>query len=115
MRKPGAKGAPTADAFKQSAKTAKMSEGGKPDPLAYRIGANIAHKFPREGQTNMRNIPVGNLPDSPNAKLPEAKKRMDELRAERPGRIKKLIKENLGTHRKPSLPMKSGGKAKSCW
>jgi hypothetical protein len=29
MRKPGAKGAPTADAFKQSAKTAKMSEGGK--------------------------------------------------------------------------------------
>ena len=29
MRKPGAKGAPTAEAFKQSAKTAKMKEGGK--------------------------------------------------------------------------------------
>ena len=29
MRKPGAKGAPTADAFKQSAKTAKMKTGGK--------------------------------------------------------------------------------------
>lgn len=28
MRKPGAPGAPTADAFKQSAKTAKMKEGG---------------------------------------------------------------------------------------
>ena len=28
MRKVGAKGAPTADAFKQSAKTAKMKEGG---------------------------------------------------------------------------------------
>jgi len=28
MRKPGTKGAPTADAFKQSAKTAKMKEGG---------------------------------------------------------------------------------------
>jgi hypothetical protein len=28
MRKPGAKGAPTADAFKQSAKTAKMKDGG---------------------------------------------------------------------------------------
>jgi len=28
MRKPGAKGAPTADAFKQSAKTAKMKKGG---------------------------------------------------------------------------------------
>jgi hypothetical protein len=28
MRKAGSKGAPTADAFKQSAKTAKMKEGG---------------------------------------------------------------------------------------
>ena len=28
MRKPGSKGAPTADAFKQSAKTAKMKSGG---------------------------------------------------------------------------------------
>jgi hypothetical protein len=28
MRKPGTKGAPTADAFKQSAKTAKMKTGG---------------------------------------------------------------------------------------
>ena len=29
MRKVGSKGAPTADAFKQSAKTAKMKSGGK--------------------------------------------------------------------------------------
>jgi hypothetical protein len=29
MRKPGSEGAPTADAFKQSAKTAKMKSGGK--------------------------------------------------------------------------------------
>jgi hypothetical protein len=29
MRKPGSEGAPTADAFKQSAKTAKMKTGGK--------------------------------------------------------------------------------------
>lgn len=28
MRKPGAKGAPTAEAFKASAKTAKMAKGG---------------------------------------------------------------------------------------
>jgi hypothetical protein len=28
MRKPGTKGAPTADAFKQSAKTAKLKTGG---------------------------------------------------------------------------------------
>jgi hypothetical protein len=30
MRKPGSKGAPTADAFKQSAKTVKKKEGGPP-------------------------------------------------------------------------------------
>jgi hypothetical protein len=29
MRKPGSKGAPTAEAFKNSAKTAKMKKGGK--------------------------------------------------------------------------------------
>jgi hypothetical protein len=29
MRKPGSAGAPTAKAFKQSAKTAKMAHGGK--------------------------------------------------------------------------------------
>ena len=29
MRKPGSKGAPTAEAFKQSAKTAKIKTGGK--------------------------------------------------------------------------------------
>jgi hypothetical protein len=29
MRKPGSKGAPTAQAFKESAKTAKMKSGGK--------------------------------------------------------------------------------------
>ena len=29
MRKVGSKGAPTSNAFKQSAKTAKMKEGGK--------------------------------------------------------------------------------------
>jgi hypothetical protein len=28
MRKPGAKGAPTAEAFRESAKTAKMKSGG---------------------------------------------------------------------------------------
>ena len=29
MRKPGSKGAPTAEAFRESAKTAKMKKGGK--------------------------------------------------------------------------------------
>ena len=89
-------------------KKMKMSEGGrsKPDPLAYRIGANIAHKFPREGQTNLHNIPVGNFPDASD----ESKASMERDRVRRPERIKKLIKENLGTHRAPVLPKAKGGK-----
>ena len=117
MRKPGTKGAPTEDAFKQSAKTAKMSNGGRSiDPLNRRIGANIAFKMPREGQTDFRDIPFGNNPDSPNAQKPETKAAMNRDRANRPGMLKKLIKENLGTYRKSPLPKKSGGKVnKSCW
>lgn len=91
-------------------KKMKMSAGGrsKPDPLDYRIGANVAHKFPREGQTNFHNIPVGNFPDASE----ESKAFMEKDRARRPERIKKLIKENLGTHRAPKLPKAKGGKVK---
>lgn len=116
MRRVGSEGAPTAKAFKQSARTAKMNNGGRAiDPLARRIGANIAFKMPREGQTDFRDIPFGNSPDSPNAQKPEVKAAMDRDRANRPTMVKKLIKENLGTHRKPTLPKKSGGNVKSCW
>ena len=97
----------------------KMSDGGgmsKPDPLARRIGANIAHKFPREGQTNFRNIPMGNHPESSNAKRPDVVESMEKQRRDRPENVKNLIKESIGSHRKPSLPKKSGGKVeKSCW
>ena len=97
----------------------KMSDGGgmsKPDVLAKRIGANIAHKFPREGQTNFGNIPMGNHPEAPNAKRPNVVEGMEKERKERPENVKRLIKESLGTHRKPSLPKKSGGKVNnSCW
>jgi hypothetical protein len=50
MRKPGAKGAPTAEAFKQSAKTAKMKKGGvslavgRGEKLSTKQGAGLTAK-----------------------------------------------------------------------
>jgi hypothetical protein len=50
MRKPGAKGAPTAEAFKESAKTAKMKEGGpslavgRGEKLSTKEGAGLTQK-----------------------------------------------------------------------
>ena len=50
MRKPGSKGAPTADAFKESAKTAKMKEGGvslavgRGEKLPTKQGAGLTEK-----------------------------------------------------------------------
>jgi Domain of unknown function (DUF6321) len=50
MRKPGSKGAPTASAFKESAKTAKMKEGGpslavgRGEKLSTKAGAGLTAK-----------------------------------------------------------------------
>lgn len=99
-------------------KPAPFKEGGmanKPDPLPRRYGANFAYKVPREGQTDMRNIPVGNDPSAPNSQMPGAKAYMDSVRKRSPDMLKKMIKEDLGTHKKPTLPKKSGGKVNSCW
>lgn len=54
MRKVGAKGAPTADAFRESAKTAKMAKGGKfiqeaikkPGALRAELGAKKGEPIP---------------------------------------------------------------------
>lgn len=125
MRKPGAPGAPTAKAFKQSAKTAKMSDGGLPDypyrvpgrdPLASRIGLNQAFKVPRKGQTDMRNIPVGNDPSSRMFDDDYVQRTNAKERAQRPDFVKRSIKANLGKHPAPKLPKATGGKVKkSCW
>jgi hypothetical protein len=126
MRKPGAPGAPTADAFKQSAKTAKMSDGGVPeafpfrvpgrDPLAVRIGINQPFKVPRKGQTNLQNIPVENDPSSQNYSDDYVQRTASKERALRPEYIKRSIKANLGKHPAPKLPKATGGKVKkSCW
>jgi hypothetical protein len=50
MRKPGSKGAPTAEAFKESAKTAKMKDGGvslavgRGEKLPAKQGAGLTEK-----------------------------------------------------------------------
>ena len=64
MRKVGSKGAPTADAFKESAKTAKMKEGGvslavgRGEKLPAKQGAGLTEKgrakYNRETGSNLK-------------------------------------------------------------
>ena len=70
------------------------------DELRGRIGTNIVNKKPREGQTDLRNIPVGNRPDS--------KRTFSQgERDSQPSRLKNDIKASLGKHTKPNLPEES--------
>ena len=70
------------------------------DELRSRIGTNIVNKKPREGQTDLRNIPVGNRPDS--------KRTFSQgERDSQPSRLKNDIKASLGKHTKPNLPEES--------
>jgi hypothetical protein len=70
------------------------------DQLRARIGTNIVNKTPRPGQTNMRDIPVGNHPDSRN-------KFSDKEKADQPDRLKAQMKASQGKHTKPNLPNES--------
>lgn len=64
MRKPGSKGAPTADAFRQSAKTAKLKEGGPslavgrgeklPESKGAGLTAKGRAKYNRETGSNLK-------------------------------------------------------------
>lgn len=67
------------------------------DELRDRIGTNIVNKKPREGQTDLRNIPAGNRPDGKN-------KFSQGERDSQPSRLKNSIKASLGKHSKPNLP-----------
>jgi len=67
------------------------------DELRDRIGTNIVNKKPREGQTDLRNIPAGNRPDGKN-------KFSQGERDSQPTRLKNSIKASLGKHSKPNLP-----------
>ena len=70
---------------------------GEKDELRGRIGTNIVNKKPREGQTDLRNIPAGNRPDGKN-------KFSQGERDSQPTRLKNDIKASLGKHTKPNLP-----------
>ena len=74
--------------------------GTSQDRLLARTGMNNAHKFPRDGQTNLGNIPGMNTPDA----SPETKAYADQQRAKRPGDLKAAIRGQLGKHHKPNLP-----------
>lgn len=67
------------------------------DELQGRWGTNAINRHPRAGQTNLRNIPLGNLPDHP-------RRFSDQDRQEQPERLKQVIKKSLGKHSTPNLP-----------
>jgi len=67
------------------------------DQLQRRIGTNIVNKHPRDGQTDLRNIPAGNHPGS-KYKFP------DEYRSSHADRLKHSIRASLGKHAEPNLP-----------
>jgi hypothetical protein len=65
-----------------------------PDKLLARTGMNMAHKFPRKGQTNLGNIPGINTPGVSKDTADYAEKR----RGDRAKELKPAIKAALGTH-----------------
>lgn len=77
--------------------------GTSPDRLLARTGMNNAHKFPRDGQTDLGNIPGMNTPGASE----KTNKYADQQRAKRPGDLKAAIKGQLGKHHKPNLPEQS--------
>jgi len=127
MRRVGSEGAPTSKAFKQSARTAKMSAGGAPnyfhpleDKLRARTYMNAQHRMPREGQTDRREIYAINDPTAKRVAYDTDARREETMRekADRPNQLKKFINLSLGEHRKSNVPKKSGGavkKSNSCW
>jgi hypothetical protein len=75
---------------------AMKASGAKqsPDKLLARTGMNMAHKFPRPGQTNLGNIPAMNTPGN----SPETDAYAEKRRGDRAKELKPAIKSALGTH-----------------
>jgi hypothetical protein len=65
-----------------------------PDKLRARTGMNLAHKFPRKGQTDLGNIPAMNTPGN----SPETDAFAKARRGDREKQLKPAIKAALGTH-----------------
>ena len=89
---------------KYFSKVGEEVELDEKDELRGRIGTNIVNKKPREGQTDLRNIPAGNRPDGKN-------KFSQGERDSQPTRLKNDIKASLGKHTKPNLPEEIEGLA----
>jgi hypothetical protein len=74
--------------------TAKLASKPHDDKLLARTGMNMAHKFPRKGQTNLGNIPGMNTPGVSKDTADYAERR----RGDRAKELKPAIKAALGTH-----------------
>lgn len=83
--------------FAEYQKFVAEAVGSHPDRLQARTGLNRVNKVPRKGQTDLRNIPSGNRPDSKNSYT-------DADRARQPSDLKAAIKGQLGKHKAPALP-----------
>lgn len=83
------------NAAEKAQKSESMAEA---DELRARGGLAAVNKKPRTGQTDMRDIPVGNHPDA------RINKFTDKDRSEHPSRLKAKIKSTLGKHTRPNLP-----------
>jgi len=75
----------------------EVEELDEKDELLARTGMSRINKTPRPGQTDLRNIPAGNRPDSRN-KFTDADKESQRKR------LKAAIKGSLGKHTTPNLP-----------
>lgn len=75
----------------------EVEELDEKDELLARTGMSRINKTPRPGQTDLRNIPAGNRPDSRN-KFTDADKEWQRKR------LKAAIKGSLGKHTTPNLP-----------
>lgn len=71
------------------------------DMLSKREGLNSPNKTPRKGQTDFRNIPLGNRSD---VNRPDYAAQMAAARKKQPSQLKTAIKNTLGKHTKPKLP-----------
>ena len=78
--------------FKAKLSSAISASKPQADKLLARTGMNLAHKFPRKGQTNLGNIPIMNTPGNSPETDAFAKKR----REDRAKQLKPAIRAALG-------------------
>ena len=80
--------------FKAKLSSAVSASKPQADKLLARTGMNMAHKFPRKGQTDLGNIPKMNTPGN----SPETDAYAEKRRGDRAKELKPAIRAALGTH-----------------